>query len=277
MSAPTLAAHPSPSSPVLTHFSLVGKTAIVTGGTRGIGLDVSRGLAEAGASVAILYASTKPSIADEIACSISKSTGQPVKAYKADVSSPTEISDVINDITSHMFDGHLDIIVANAGIATHHAAEDYTPEQFQEVMNVNLNGAFYTAQAAGRIFKEQFSKTGKQGRVIFTASVSAILVNVPQKQSAYNASKAAVVQLARCLSVEWVGFARVNCISPGFIATDMLSVHPEEWRNKWFGLIPANRMCEPAELKGAYVFLASEASSYMTGANLVIDGGYTLP
>ncbi|TVY51076.1 putative NADP-dependent mannitol dehydrogenase, partial [Lachnellula cervina] len=161
--------------------------------------------------------------------------------------------------------------------ATHHAALDYTPQQFRAVMDVNLDGAFYTAQAAGRIFERQVREGRAKGNVVFTASVSAILVNVPQKQAAYNASKAAVVQLARCLSVEWVDFARVNCVSPGFIATDMLDVHPEAWRKIWLSMIPAGRLCEPAELKGAYVFLASEASSYMTGANLVLDGGYTLP
>lgn len=214
MSIPTLAAHPNPSSPVLSHFSLSGKNAIVTGGTRGIGLEVSRGLAEAGASVAMIYTSTNPSTADEVASSISQSTGQQVKAYRANVTSATEISDTINSITQDLFGGRLDIVVANAGIASHYAGEDYTPEQFQEIMNVNLNGAFYTAQAAGRIFKSQCSQGGRQGQVIFTASVSAILVNIPQKQSAYNASKAAVVQLARSLSVEWVGFARVNCVSP---------------------------------------------------------------
>lgn len=210
----TLANHPHPLQPVLSQFSLAGQNAIVTGGTRGIGLEVARGLAEAGASVAILYTSTDPAKADEIAASLMQSTGRSVKAYKADVTCATEICGAIIKITSDHFGGQLDIVVANAGIATHYAAEDYTPEQFREIMNVNLDGAFYTAQAAGRIFKEQFSKAGKQGKLIFTASVSALLVNVPQKQSAYNASKAAVVQLARCLSVEWVGFARVNCISP---------------------------------------------------------------
>ena len=145
--------------------------------------------------------------------------------------------------------GKLDIVVANAGIASHHAAEDYTPEQFGDIMKVNLDGAFYTAQAASRIFKKQGS-----GNLIFTASVSAILVNVPQKQAAYNASKAGLVQLARCLAVEWVDYCRVNCISPGFIATDMLSVHPEEWRKQWFSMIPASRLCDPFELKGAGQF-----------------------
>lgn len=139
-------------------------------------------------------------------------------------------------------------------------------------MKVNLDGAFYTAQAAARIFKKQ-----GYGNVIFTASVSATLVNIPQKQAAYNASKAGVVQMAKCLSVEWVDFCRVNCISPGFITTDILDIHPKEWREKWFSMIPAQRMAQAYELKGAYVFCASDASSYMTGADLVIDGGYTLP
>ncbi len=229
----SLAEHPSPDSPVLSQFSLAGKTALVTGGTRGIGLEVSRGLAEAGAKVAILYTSTKPSDADKTASEISAATGVTVRAYKANVISQSEIESVIATVTKELGNGVLDIVVANAGIATHHAGLDYTPEQFKEIIDVNLNGAFYTAQAAGRIFEKQ-----GHGNVIFTASVSAILVNVPQKQAAYNASKAAVVQLARCLSVEWVGFARVNCVSPvssiapekkpnsvsnitqGFIATD---------------------------------------------------------
>lgn len=255
-------------APVHSLFSLKGKTAAVTGGVRGIGLAASQALAEAGANVAILYSSTKD--ADAIAARIASSTGATVKAYKASVENKDEITSVINTIAKDF--GGLDIVVANAGIANHRPAEDYTEEQWRHIMSINLDGAFYTAQAAGVIFKAQ-----GHGNVIFTASVSAILVNVPQKQAAYNASKAAVVQLARCLSVEWVDFARVNCISPGFIDTDMLDVHPREWREKWLSMVPAGRLCDPGELKGAYVFLASNASSYMTGANLVIDGGYTLP
>ncbi|KAL2109668.1 hypothetical protein VUR80DRAFT_2162 [Thermomyces stellatus] len=146
------------------------------------------------------------------------------------------------------------------------------------MLDVNFHGAFWTAQAAARLFERQW-KAGGDGRasIIFTASVSAILVNIPQRQAAYNASKAAVVHLAKSLAVEWVDFARVNCVSPGFIATDMIETLPEEWQKKWPELIPGTRFCNPAELKGAYVYLASEASSYMTGANMVIDGGYTLP
>lgn len=107
--------------------------------------------------------------------------------------------------------------MVNAGIASHIDALDYTVEQWHELMRVNLDGAFWTAQAAGELFKKQGPGSG---RMIFTASVSALLVNVPQRQSAYNASKAAVVHLAKCLAVEWTEFATVNCISPGFIATD---------------------------------------------------------
>jgi sorbose reductase len=110
-------------------------------------------------------------------------------------------------------------LTANSGIATHIDALEYTPEQFSEIMRVNLDGAFYTAQAADILFKEQ-----GHGSVIFTASVSAILVDVPRKQVAYNASKATAAQMARCLAVEWVDFARVKCISPGFIATDTVCV-----------------------------------------------------
>jgi len=265
-----LAKHPSPDSPVTSHFSLKGKTAAITGGTRGIGLEVSRGLAEAGANVAIIYTSTKPEEADAIAADIAKRTGTKVSAYKSDVCNKSTITDTLEQIAKD-FD-KLDIVVANAGIAEHFPAEDYSEESWRKITAVNLDGAFFSSQAAGNIFKRQGS-----GNLIFTGSVSALLVNVPQKQAPYNATKAAVVHLCKCLAVEWVDFARVNCISPGFIETDMLSVHPKEWREKWFSLVPAQRLCQPAELKGAYVFAASDASSYMTGANIVIDGAYTLP
>ncbi|KAK1636963.1 short chain dehydrogenase reductase [Colletotrichum phormii] len=274
-----LPSHPGPAAPVISHFDLSGKTAIVTGGTRGIGLEVARGLAEAGAKVAITYTSTNPAEADATAAKLSESgNGVLVKAYKCNVRNRAEVESVIETATEEVGGGKLDVVVANAGIADHIPAIDYPEDKFRDMLDVNFHGAFWTAQAAAKVFERQL-KGGSDGRgsIIFTASVSAILVNVPQKQAAYNASKAAVVHLAKSLSVEWVDFARVNCVSPGFIATDMLSVHPEEWRKKWFSMIPGGRLCEPAELKGSYVYLASGASSYMTGANLVIDGGYTLP
>lgn len=189
----------------------------------------------------MIYSSSKD--APTIAADIAKANGVKTAAYQSQVKDPAKIEATLQQIAKDF--GKLDVVVANAGIATHYAAEDYTPAQWTEIMDVNLNGAFYTAQAAGRIFKTQGF-----GNCIFTASVSAILVNVPQKQAAYNASKAGLVHLAKCLAVEWVDFARVNCVSPGFIATDMLEVHPEEWRKQWFGMIPAQRMADAYELKG---------------------------
>ncbi|KAJ5814548.1 hypothetical protein N7474_006325 [Penicillium riverlandense] len=253
---------------VMKAFDLTGKVAAVTGGARGIGLEVSRALAEAGAHVALIYNSSKT--ADATAAEIASANNVRAAAYQANVGVQSEIEAAVQHISKDF--GKIDIIVVNSGITSCVAAEDYTTEQWSDIMKVNLDGAFYTAQAAARIFKTQ-----GHGNVIFTASVSATLVNVPQKQAAYNASKAGVVQLAKCLSVEWVDFCRVNCISPGFIATEILDIHPQEWREKWFSMIPAKRMAECYELKGAYVFCASDASSYMTGANIVIDGGYTLP
>lgn len=238
-----LSGHPQPEAPVLQHFSLKGKKAAVTGGARGIGFEVCRGLAEAGADVALLYTQSKD--ADEKAAEIAKATGVTVKAYKADVRSKENIDQTLQQVAEDF--GRLDICVANAGIASHYDSLEYTQEQWSDIVQVNLDGAMYTAQAAGRIFKSQGPGAC---RMIFTASVSGILVNVPQKQSAYNATKAAVIHLAKSLAVEWVDFATVNCISPGFIDTDMLTVHPQEWRDKWFDMIPGRRLCKTPELKG---------------------------
>ncbi|GAD99822.1 oxidoreductase, short chain dehydrogenase/reductase family [Paecilomyces variotii No. 5] len=253
---------------VVKAFDLSGKVAIVTGGARGIGLEVSRGLAEAGANVAIIYNTSKT--AETIAAEIASANNVRTAAYKADVTNQAEIEAVVQKIVKDF--GKLDIMVANSGTTSCVPAEEYTTKQWSDIMKVNLDGAFYSAQAAARVFKGQ-----GHGNIVFTASVSATLVNVPQKQAAYNASKAGVVHLAKSLAVEWVDFCRVNCISPGFIVTDILDIHPVEWREKWLSMVPANRMAETYELKGAYVFCASDASSYMTGANIVIDGGYVLP
>ncbi|KAL1638823.1 hypothetical protein SLS58_008528 [Diplodia intermedia] len=284
--------HPNPSSPVLSHFSLAGKVAAVTGGVRGIGLAVAQALVEAGAqAVAVIYSSTPDGDAAAIASDLAAKSVSPgsgssigtggtvVRAYRSAVQDKAAITATLEQVERDF--GRLDVVVANAGVADITPAEEVDERTWRRIMGVNLDGAMYTAQAAANIFK-RVKEGGKEdgnwaGNVIFTASVSAILVNIPQRQAAYNASKAAVVHLAKSLAVEWVDFARVNCVSPGFIDTEILLVHPPERRNKWFEMIPGHRMADAQELKGAYVFLASNASTYMTGANLVIDGGYTLP
>lgn len=212
-----LAPHPNPEAPVLSHFSLAGKTALVTGGCRGIGLEVARGLCEAGAKVAITYSSTPPKEADEIAAQISSANeGRLVKAYKCNVRSQAEIEAVVNAVAEEVGGGRLDILVANAGVTANIAALDYPEDKFRDLFDVNVNGAFWAAQAAARVFEKQFKADGQphRGSIIFTASVSATLVNVPQKQAAYNASKAALVHLGKSLAVEWVDYTRVNNVSP---------------------------------------------------------------
>lgn len=258
-------------SPVLGQFSLKGNIAAVTGGARGIGVEIVRGLAEAGADVALIYASSKN--APEVAADIAKATGVRVQAFRSNVASREDIAATINEIAEDFGRGRLDIVVANSGVCANIPSLEYTEEKWSANNSVNFDGVMWTAQAAGKIFKRQ----GK-GNLIITASVSAILVNIPQTQAVYNASKAAVVHLAKSFAVEWVDFARVNCISPGFIETEseyfvlycdvilvnmasVLSSQPKELYEKWLAMIPGRRICNAAELK-------SVSGSISVGSNL---------
>jgi sorbose reductase len=265
-------------TPVLSQFSLKGKVAAVTGGARGIGLEVVRGLAEAGADVALIYNTSKNG--PEIATQIAKETGVIVRAYQSNVIPREMIANTINKIADDF--GRLDIVVANAGVCANIPNLDYTEETWQYNNSVNFDGVMWTAQAAGKIFKRQ----GK-GNLIITASVSATLVNIPQRQAAYNASKAAAVHLGKSLAVEWVDFARVNCISPGYIDTNsnyprkrvlsvqtnnplVLRMQPPELFDKWLSMVPGNRLCDAAELKSVSkdLFLSSRVALTPTGIRL---------
>lgn len=247
-------------TPVNLQFLLKGKIAAVTGGAGGIGIEIVRGLAEAGADVALIYnSSTK---ASEIAAQVANETGVRVQSFQSNVASRADIAKTINEIAETFGRGRLDIIVANSGVCADIPALEYTEETWQNNNAVNYDGVMWTAQAAGNIFRSQ-----GYGNLIITASVSATLVNLPQRQAAYNASKAAAVHLAKCLAVEWADFARVNCISPGFILTDSMFIsitcprslltvgvviekQPKERMEQWLAMIPGRRICHPAELKG---------------------------
>ena len=264
-------------APTLSLFSLSNRTALITGGARGIGLAITTAFAEAGCSkIGITYSSS--SKAPEIAADLSSKYNTTIKAFKMDVRDSKSVSETFTQVKKAF--GRIDIVVANAGITVHEDALKMTEKDYKDVMGTNLDGAWWTAVESGKIFKEQVeTEPGKAaGNLIFTGSVSAELVNVPQRQAAYNASKAGMVHMAKSLSVEWAEFgARANCVSPGFIETDMIETLPDEWKTEWHHMVPGRRFCAPYELKGVYVFLASDASSYMTGANVIVDGGYTLP
>lgn len=185
----------------------------MTGGARGMGLEIVRAFAEAGADVVFTFLNTDPKTAKQISHSIGDSTGRRVQAFQLDVTDRAEVAKVFNQVVQIF--GKLDVAVANAGVCRQISSLDYTEESFDKDYAVNVYGAMWTAQAAGKIFKAQ-----GHGNLIITASVSSVLVNVPQPQTAYNSSKAAVAHMGRNLAVEWIDFARVNCVSPGYVATN---------------------------------------------------------
>ena len=165
--------------------------------------------------------------------------------------------------------GRIDIAFCNAGISINVPAEEMTYEQWRKVIDINLTGVFLTATAAGRYMIRQGG-----GSIINTASMSGHIVNIPQPQVAYNASKAGVIMLTKSLAVEWADKnVRVNSISPGYIMTDLIRGH--ELIPRWTELSPSSRMGNPEELQGVALYLASDASSFTTGSDFVVDGAYT--
>ncbi|KAK0674023.1 putative sorbose reductase SOU1 [Cercophora samala] len=275
---------PPASNRVLPLFSLAGKTAIVSGATAGIGYAVAQGFAEAGANVAIWYNSKKEQ-AEAAAAEIEKDFGVKCKAYQVNVASFPAVSSAVNDHVLPEFNSRLDIFVANSGIAWEDgpmldgAAEDRI-RRYKQIVDTNLDGTFFCARVAGEIFRRQ-KQEGLEGftygSFIATASMSGSIVNIPQLQTAYNASKAGVIHLVKSLAVEWVGFARANTVSPGYIVTEISKFCDEGTKRAWRDKIPMGREGMPNELKGAYLYLASDAASYTTGIDLVVDGGYCAP
>ncbi|GAD98544.1 carbonyl reductase, putative [Paecilomyces variotii No. 5] len=272
-------------SSVFSLFSLKGKTAIVTGAGAGIGLQVADALAEAGANVALWYSSNSKT-ADR-AAEIAKKYGVIAKAYKVNVNHIKDVEEAVN-LSVKELNGRLDIFIANAGIPwTQGPMVDGPQEHYLEVINTDLDGTFYCAKYAAAHWRRQKEEgtdlNGNKlqnftyGSFVATASMSGHIVNIPQLQAAYNAAKAGVIHLCKSLAVEWVKFARANSVSPGYMATEISNFVPQETKNIWKDKIPMGREGEAHELKGAYLYLASDASSYTTGADIIVDGGYCLP
>lgn len=252
----------------MSKFDIRDKRIMVTGGAQGIGKCVANILAECGAHVGIV--DLNRDLAERTAESISREHQAKVYAYACDVANPQMVNDVFSSFVSDF--GCLDGVFNNAGIVWHEEAETVSPEDWLKVINVNLNGVFYVAQAAAK----QFIKERKRGSIVNTASMSGVIVNIPQCQASYNSSKAGVIQLTKSLAVEWAEKGiRVNCISPGYIYTEMTGSVREDWRQFWEGLIPFKRMGTPEELAGAVIYLLSDASTYTSGLNMIIDGAFT--
>jgi len=250
-------------------FSLEGKKGFITGGAQGIGKTIAKAYAEFGAEVAIVDLNYEK--AQETAAEIAQESGKKILAYHCDVADPKSVTKMIEafekDFTT------IDFAVNNAGIFTGDPALDISPEAFKSVIDVNLNGVFFTAQAAARLMVKH--DTG--GSIISTASMSAHIINQPQTIANYCASKAGVVHLTKALAAEWVKYRiRVNCISPGYIQTELIATL-KDLLPIWSDLMPeGSRLGYPEDLIGAFIYLASDASLFATGSDLVVDGGYTL-
>jgi NAD(P)-dependent dehydrogenase (short-subunit alcohol dehydrogenase family) len=242
---------------------LDGRIAVVTGGARGIGFETVKALKENGAAVVIvdINAEAGTKAAEELS----------VDFLHVDLTQSNQVTKLAADIRSKY--GRIDIAFNNAGIAVNVPSEECTDEDWQRVININLDAVFYCCREFGKTMLEQ----GK-GSIINTASMSGIISNTPQPQAAYNVSKAGVIMLTKSLAGEWAKRGvRVNSISPGYIGTEMtkLGMSNPDWHKEWLHLTPMGRVGEPREVASVVVFLASDASSYFTGSNLVVDGGYT--
>ncbi|KAI0009211.1 hypothetical protein F4779DRAFT_380464 [Xylariaceae sp. FL0662B] len=252
---------------VFKQLRLDGRTVIITGGAGEIGSEVARGLAEAGANIALWYRTSKK--AASLAEAISKDFGVKVLTYQVDVRDYAAVEAAVAKVVEDF--GRLDVMIANAGIPSKAGGLDDRIEDWVNVRAVNFDGAYYCLRAAGRVFREQGRGVG-----IITASMSGHAVNVPQEQSCYNAAKAGAIHLAKSLSVEWAKWGgRINSVSPGYIDTIMSGDCPFKMKEQWYSLTPLRRDGDPRELKGIYLYLASDASTYTTGADFIVDGGYT--
>ncbi|NLG26174.1 MAG: SDR family oxidoreductase [Clostridiales bacterium] len=254
---------------ILERMRLDGKAGFVTGGARGIGKSAAAALCEAGADIALVDLDLDE--ARRAAEWLRDQTGRRAIAIRANVTDPKDVDRMTGEVLAHF--GRIDIAFCNAGIAVNAPAEDMTFDQWRRVIDVNLTGVFLTAQAAGRVMLAQGG-----GSIINTASMSGHIVNRPQPQCGYNASKAGVIQLTKSLAVEWAARGvRVNSISPGYIGTELILAAPQlkALIDEWNADAPLHRLGRPDELQALVVYLAGDASSFTTGSDFIVDGAFT--
>ena len=247
---------------IIDKFRLDGKKAYVTGGARGIGKSVALAFAQAGADVAVvdLDLDGAEKTADEI-----KSYGVKSIAVKADISKPEDVDKMIKEIVNAF--GTIDVAFNNAGICINKNVEDMSLEEWRKVIDVNLTGTYMTTKAVGLIMVKN-----RKGSIINTASMAAHIIPDAQNHCAYSASKAGIIHLSKALAMEWAPYnVRVNCISPGYTATELTK---DVIKPRWAERTPMKRVATPEDMQGAALYLASDASLYTTGIDILVDGGY---
>ncbi|GAA5890423.1 hypothetical protein JCM6882_002916 [Rhodosporidiobolus microsporus] len=258
---------PQLSDSVFDLFSMKGKVTAITGGAGGIGFAAAEAIAEAGGNIALLY-NTSGKKAEDGCASLEQRFGIKARAFKCVVTEWEAVEAAVDAVAAEF--GRIDCFIANAGGGVPGSVIDYKIEDWHFTQSVNLHHTFYAAKAVGKYFRKQGN-----GSFIATTSISAHIVNVPYDQPAYNSSKAAVVHFIKSIARDWRGFARANCVSPGFFDTPM---GPSDKRVEEVvhQLSVFGRPGNVKELKGAYLMLASDASTYTTGTDILVDGGYVL-
>ncbi|NHC23578.1 3-oxoacyl-ACP reductase FabG [Nocardioides sp. IC4_145] len=246
-------------------FRLDGRVAVVTGASSGLGVHIARAFAEAGADV-VLGARRADRLTET--ARLVEAAGRTALPVQTDVADPDSCTNIVALAMEEL--GHVDVLVNNAGIGTAVPATRETPEQFRGVVDVNLNGCYWMAQACGRVMKP--------GSSIINISSVLGLTTAGLPQAAYAATKAGLLGLTRDLAQQWTGRKgiRVNAIAPGFFETEMTEQYPPGYLESRQDRIPVGRKGDPVELAAAAVFLASPASGYVTGQTLVVDGGMTI-
>ena len=252
----------------LDKFSLKSKVCLVTGGAGGIGEEICKALLDAGAKVILADIDEKKTA--KLTKKLS-SKHKNIYSYKLDATSLESIISLKNKLIKKF--NKIDVLVNAIGICKNKDAAKVAKEEWDEVININVNSMFYLCREFGKIFIKR-----KSGCIVNIGSNSGLIVDRPQPQASYNASKAAVHQLTKSLACEWAKYnIRVNAVAPGYVATKMtlLGRSKPNWFKYWIDMTPMKRLAKPSEIASAVLFLSTDSSSYCTGTILSVDGGYT--